>query len=194
MSKKGLLVVYSGFSGVGKGTIMKEMLKREESFRLSVSATTRAPRPGEVDGREYYFITKEKFLKMIDNDEFLEYAQYADNYYGTPKKAVDDMLNEGYNVFLEIEVQGGLQIMEKCPDCLSIFIVPPSLEVLEQRLRGRGTETEEVIEKRMKAALVEQEYTSRYDFVVENDIVEKTVDDIINIVKTEKEKRNNYFS
>ena len=128
---------------------------------------------------------------MIDNDEFLEYAQYADNYYGTPKKAVEDMLNEGYNVFLEIEVQGGLQIMEKCPDCLSIFIVPPSLEVLEQRLRGRGTETEEVIEKRMKAALVEQEYTSRYDFVVENDIVEKTVDDIINIVKKEKEKRNN---
>ena len=191
MSKKGLLVVYSGFSGVGKGTIMKEMLKREESFRLSVSATTRAPRPGEVDGREYYFITKEKFLKMIDNDEFLEYAQYADNYYGTPQKAVEDMLNEGYNVFLEIEVQGGVQIMEKCPDCLSIFIVPPSLEVLEQRLRGRGTETEEVIEKRMKAALVEQEYTSRYDFVVENDIVEKTVDDIINIVKKEKEKRNN---
>ena len=191
MSKKGLLVVYSGFSGVGKGTIMKEMLKREESFRLSVSATTRAPRPGEVDGREYYFITKEKFLSMIDNDEFLEYAQYADNYYGTPQKAVEDMLNEGYNVFLEIEVQGGVQIMEKCPDCLSIFIVPPSLEVLEQRLRGRGTETEEIIEKRMKTALVEQGYTSQYDFVVENDIVEKTVDDIINIVKTEKEKRNN---
>ena len=191
MSKKGLLVVYSGFSGVGKGTIMKEMLKREESFRLSVSATTRAPRPGEVDGREYYFITKEKFLSMIDNDEFLEYAQYADNYYGTPQKAVEDMLNEGYNVFLEIEVQGGVQIMEKCPDCLSIFIVPPSLEVLEQRLRGRGTETEEGIEKRMKTALVEQGYTSQYDFVVENDIVEKTVDDIINIVKTEKEKRNN---
>lgn len=191
MSNRGLLVVYSGFSGVGKGTVMKEMLKREESFRLSVSATTREPRPGEVDGREYYFLTKEKFLEMIEKDEFLEYAQYADNYYGTPKKAVEDMLNEGYNVFLEIEVQGGLQIMEKCPDCLSIFIVPPSLEVLEQRLRGRGTETEEVIEKRMKAALVEQEYTSRYDFVVENDIVEKTVDDIINIVKKEKEKRNN---
>lgn len=191
MSKKGLLVVYSGFSGVGKGTIMKEMLKREETFRLSVSATTRAPRSGEVDGREYYFITKEKFLKMIDKDEFLEYAQYADNYYGTPKKAVEDMLNEGYNVFLEIEVQGGLQIMEKCPDCLSIFIVPPSLEVLEQRLRGRGTETEEVIEKRMKAALDEQKYTSRYDFVVKNDIVEDAVNDVINIVKTEKEKRNN---
>ena len=191
MSNRGLLVVYSGFSGVGKGTIRKEMLKREGSFRPSVSATTREPRPGEVDGREYYFLTKEKFLEMIEKDEFLEYAQYADNYYGTPKKAVEDMLNEGYNVFLEIEVQGGLQIMEKCPDCLSIFIVPPSLEVLEQRLRGRGTETEEVIEKRMKTALVEQGYTSQYDFVVENDIVEKTVDDIINIVKTEKEKRNN---
>ena len=191
MSKKGLLVVYSGFSGVGKGTVMKEMLKREETFRLSVSATTREPRPGEVDGREYYFLTKEKFLEMIEKDEFLEYAQYADNYYGTPKKAVEDMLNEGYNVFLEIEVQGGLQIMEKCPDCLSIFIVPPSLEVLEQRLRGRGTETEEVIEKRMKAALDEQKYTSRYDFVVKNDIVEDAVNDVINIVKTEKEKRNN---
>ena len=190
MSKRGLLVVYSGFSGVGKGTIMKEMLSREESFKLSVSATTRAPRPGEVDGREYYFITKEKFLSMIDNDEFLEYAQYADNYYGTPKKAVEDMLDEGYNVFLEIEVQGGVQIMEKCPDCISIFIVPPSLEVLEERLRGRGTETEEVIEKRMKTALVEQGYIPKYEFVVKNDLLEDAVNDVINIVKTEKEKRN----
>lgn len=190
MSKRGLLVVYSGFSGVGKGTIMKEMLKREETFRLSVSATTRAPRPGEVDGREYYFITKEKFLSMIDNDEFLEYAQYADNYYGTPKKAVEDMLDEGYNVFLEIEVQGGVQIMEKCPDCISIFIVPPSLEVLEERLRGRGTETQEVIEKRMKTALVEQGYIPKYEFVVKNDLLEDAVNDVINIVKTEKEKRN----
>lgn len=185
-----MLVVYSGFSGVGKGTIMKEMLKREETFRLSVSATTRAPRPGEVDGREYYFITKEKFLGMIDNDEFLEYAQYADNYYGTPKKAVEDMLDEGYNVFLEIEVQGGVQIMEKCPDCISIFIVPPSLEVLEERLRGRGTETQEVIEKRMKTALVEQGYIPKYEFVVKNDLLEDAVNDVINIVKTEKEKRN----
>ena len=190
MSKRGLLVVYSGFSGVGKGTIMKEMLSREESFKLSVSATTRAPRPGEVDGREYYFITKEKFLSMIDNDEFLEYAQYADNYYGTPKKAVENMLDEGYNVFLEIEVQGGVQIMEKCPDCISIFIVPPSLEVLEERLRGRGTETEEVIEKRMKTALVEQGYIPKYEFVVKNDLLEDAVNDVINIVKTEKEKRN----
>ena len=190
MSKRGLLVVYSGFSGVGKGTIMKEMLSMEESFKLSVSATTRAPRPGEVDGREYYFITKEKFLSMIDNDEFLEYAQYADNYYGTPKKAVEDMLDEGYNVVLEIEVQGGVQIMEKCPDCISIFIVPPSLEVLEERLRGRGTETEEVIEKRMKTALVEQGYIPKYEFVVKNDLLEDAVNDVINIVKTEKEKRN----
>ncbi|MGN1131333.1 MAG: guanylate kinase [Ruminococcus sp.] len=190
MSNRGLLVVYSGFSGVGKGTIMKEMLKREESFKLSVSATTREPRPGEVDGREYHFLTREKFLEMIEKDEFLEYAQYADNYYGTPKKAVEDMLNEGYNVFLEIEVQGGVQIMEKCPDCLSIFIVPPSLEVLEQRLRGRGTETEEVIEKRMKAALDEQEYIPKYQFVVKNDLVEDAVQEVINIVKTEKEKRN----
>ncbi|MGN0475982.1 MAG: guanylate kinase [Ruminococcus sp.] len=190
MSNRGLLVVYSGFSGVGKGTIMKEMLSREESFKLSVSATTREPRPGEVDGREYHFLTKEKFLEMIEKDEFLEYAQYADNYYGTPKKAVEDMLDEGYNVFLEIEVQGGVQIMEKCPDCISIFIVPPSLEVLEQRLRGRGTETEEVIEKRMKTALVEQEYIPKYEFVVKNDLLEDAVNDVINIVKTEKEKRN----
>lgn len=190
MSNRGLLVVYSGFSGVGKGTIMKEMLSREESFKLSVSATTREPRPGEVDGREYHFLTKEKFLEMIEKNEFLEYAQYADNYYGTPKKAVEDMLDEGYNVFLEIEVQGGVQIMEKCPDCISIFIVPPSLEVLEQRLRGRGTETEEVIEKRMKTALVEQEYIPKYEFVVKNDLLEDAVNDVINIVKTEKEKRN----
>lgn len=191
MNKKGLLVVFTGCAGVGKGTVMKTMLQKEESFRLSVSATTRNPRPGEVHGREYFFVTKEEFRNMIDNNEFLEYATYVDNYYGTPKKAVEEMLNKGYNVFLEIEVQGGVQVKELCPDCVSLFLVPPSMEELENRLRGRGTETEEVIKKRMARAKEEMALTDTYDFVVENDVVEETADKIIELIKSEQTKRNN---
>ena len=174
MNNKGLLIIYSGFSGVGKGTIMKEM-----------------PRPGEVNGREYYFISKEEFEEMIKNDEFFEYAQYSDNYYGTPKKPVEEMLEKGLDVFLEIEVQGGLQMMDKRPDALSIFIVPPSLEELESRLRGRNTETEEVIEKRLSAVEFEKQFVPKYDVKVVNDKVEDAVNQVIDIVKKEKEKRNN---
>lgn len=191
MSKKGLLVVYTGCSGVGKGTIMKKLLQKESNFRLSVSATTRSPRPGETHGKEYFFVSREEFKEMIDNNKFLEYAQYADNFYGTPKDAVEEMLNHGYNVFLEIEVQGGLQILKKCPDCLSIFIVPPSMEELEHRLRGRGTEPNDVIEKRMEAAKTEMTFTNHYDYVVMNDNVDIAVDEIISLVKKEQEKRNN---
>lgn len=191
MSKKGLLVVYTGCSGVGKGTIMKKLLQKESNFRLSVSATTRSPRPGETHGKEYFFVSREEFKEMIDNNKFLEYAQYADNIYGTPKDAVEEMLNHGYNVFLEIEVQGGLQILKKCPDCLSIFIVPPSMEELEHRLRGRGTEPNDVIEKRMEAAKTEMTFTNHYDYVVMNDNVDIAVDEIISLVKKEQEKRNN---
>ena len=191
MNNKGLLIIYSGFSGVGKGTIMKEMLKKEDNFRLSVSATTRKPRPGEVNGREYYFISKEEFEEMIKNDEFFEYAQYSDNYYGTPKKPVEEMLKKGLDVFLEIEVQGGLQMMDKRPDALSIFIVPPSLEELESRLRGRNTETEEVIKKRLSAVEFEKQFVPKYDVKIVNDKVEDAVNQVIDIVKKEKEKRNN---
>ena len=164
MNNKGLLIIYSGFSGVGKGTIMKEMLKKEDNFRLSVSATTRAPRPGEVNGREYYFISKDEF---------------------------EEMLKKGLDVFLEIEVQGGLQMMDKRPDALSIFIVPPSLEELESRLRGRNTETEEVIKKRLSAVEFEKQFVPKYDVKVVNDKVEDAVNQVIDIVKKEKEKRNN---
>ena len=190
MSKKGLLVVYTGCSGVGKGTIMKEMLQKESSLRLSVSATTRDPRPGETHGKEYFFVSREEFKEMINNNKFLEYAQYADNFYGTPKDAVEEMLNQGLNVILEIEVQGGLQVLEKCPDCLSIFIVPPSMEELENRLRGRGTEPNDVIEKRMEAAKTEMTFTNRYDYVVMNDKVDTAVEEIISLIKKEQDKRN----
>ncbi|MCH5202534.1 MAG: guanylate kinase [Oscillospiraceae bacterium] len=190
MNKKGLLVVYTGCSGVGKGTIMKEMLQKESSLRLSVSATTRDPRPGETHGKEYFFVSREEFKEMINNNKFLEYAQYADNFYGTPKDAVEEMLNQGLNVILEIEVQGGLQVLEKCPDCLSIFIVPPSMEELENRLRGRGTEPNDVIEKRMEAAKTEMTFTNRYDYVVMNDKVDTAVEEIISLIKKEQDKRN----
>lgn len=193
MSNRGLLIIYSGFSGVGKGTIMKEMLKQEKNFRLSVSATTRSPRPGEENGREYYFISKDEFETMIENNEFFEYAQYSDNYYGTPKKPVEEMLEQGLDVFLEIEVQGGLQMMEKRPDALSIFIVPPSIEELEARLRGRNTESEEVIQKRLSAVEYEKQFVSKYNVTVMNDKVSDAVNQVIDIVKKEKEKRNNNF-
>jgi guanylate kinase len=182
--------VYTGCAGVGKGTVMKNILAKEDSFRLSVSATTRNPRKGEVNGREYFFVTKDEFKAMIEKDEFLEHACYVDNFYGTPKKAVEDMLNSGYNVFLEIEVQGGVQVKKLCPDCLSIFIVPPSMEELESRLRGRGTETEDVILKRMETAKGEMKYKNSYDYVVMNDDIDRVADEIISIVKSEQEKRN----
>lgn len=182
MSSKGKLIVYTGASGVGKGTVMKEILKKDETVRLSVSATTRAPRPEDIEGVTYFFVTKEEFEARIAQNDFLEYAQYCDNYYGTPKKAVEEMLNEGINVMLEIEVQGGLQIMEKCPDCTSIFIMPPSNEELERRLRGRGTEDEETILERLKTAKTEMTFADKYDYVVVNDYIEKAADEIIKII------------
>lgn len=182
MSSKGKLIVYTGASGVGKGTIMKELLAKDPTVRLSVSATTRSPRPGEENGREYFFVTKDDFKKMISDDGFLEYAPYCDNYYGTPKDAVEEMLEQGLNVMLEIEVKGGLQVIEKCPDCTSIFIMPPSNEELERRLRGRGTETEEVILKRLETAKTEMSFAKEYQYTVVNDDVEKAAEEIIKII------------
>ncbi|MEE1318077.1 MAG: guanylate kinase [Ruminococcus sp.] len=183
--KRGTLVLYTGSSGVGKGTIMQELLKRDNNIRLSVSNTTRAPRDGEIDGVHYNFVTREQFEKLISEDGYLEYAQYCDNYYGTPKKQVEDMLEQGYNVFLEIEVQGGLQIMEKYPDVLSIFILPPSVEVLEKRLRNRGTEDEETISKRLAEAKNEIAVKDKYKFNVVNDELEKAVDEVLEILHKE---------
>lgn len=184
--KKGMLVLYTGSSGVGKGTIMQELLKRDKNIRLSVSNTTRPPREGEIDGVHYNFVTKEQFESLIQKDGYLEYAEYCGNYYGTPKQQVEDLLNQGYDVFLEIEVCGGLQIMKKYPDVLSIFVLPPSLDTLEKRLRRRGTEDEETILKRLGEAKREIECSEKYKYVVVNDKLEDAVDEILDIVKKAK--------
>ena len=184
-NKKGKLFVYAGASGVGKGTIMKELLKRNETIKLSVSATTRSPREGEVHGREYFFVTKDKFEEMINNNGFLEYAQYCDNYYGTPKDYVEEQLEKGYNVFLEIELQGAQNVLKLRPDVVSIFILPPSVEELERRLRDRGTETEEAILKRLSQAKVEMDHAKMYQYTVINDDLEKAIEEVLDIVRKE---------
>lgn len=184
--KRGMLVLYTGSSGVGKGTIMQELLKRDKNIRLSVSNTTRPPREGEIDGVHYNFVTKEKFESLIQKDGYLEYAEYCGNYYGTPKQQVEDLLSQGYDVFLEIEVCGGLQIMEKYPNVLSIFVLPPSIDTLEKRLRRRGTEDEETILKRLGEAKREIECSEKYKYVVVNDRLEDAVDEILDILKKEK--------
>lgn len=189
-NKRGTLVLYTGSSGVGKGTLMERLLDADKSIRLSVSNTTRKPRKGEIDGVHYNFVTEEEFVDLINKDGYLEYAKYCENYYGTPKKQVEDMLDEGYNVFLEIEVQGGLQIMEKYPDVLSIFILPPSMESLERRLRRRGTEDEETIQKRLEAAKEEMQYKDRYKYNVINGDLDVAVNEILDILHKEIENNN----
>lgn len=186
-NKRGTLVLYTGSSGVGKGTLMERLLDADKSIRLSVSNTTRKPRKGEIDGVHYNFVTEEEFEDLINKDGYLEYAKYCENYYGTPKKQVDDMLDQGYNVFLEIEVQGGLQIMEKYPDILSIFILPPSMESLERRLRRRGTEDEETIQKRLEAAKEEMQYKNKYKYNVVNGDLDVAVNEILDILHKEIE-------
>ena len=185
MNKKGILTVVSGFSGAGKGTIMKELLKKYDKYALSVSATTRAPRPGETDGREYFFKTKEEFEKMIAQDELIEYASYVNNYYGTPKAYVEEQLVAGKDVILEIEIQGALKVKEKMPDTLLLFITPPSVEELRKRLVGRGTETMEVIESRLKRAGEEAEGMDRYDYLIVNDKLDICVEDVHEIIRGE---------
>lgn len=186
-NKRGTLVLYTGSSGVGKGTLMERLLDADKSIRLSVSNTTRKPRKGEIDGVHYNFVTEEEFEDLINKDGYLEYARYCENYYGTPKKQVDDLLDNGYNVFLEIEVQGGLQIMEKYPDILSIFILPPSMESLERRLRRRGTEDEETIQKRLEAAKEEMQYKDKYKYNVVNSDLDVAVNEILDILHKEIE-------
>ena len=184
--KRGMLVLYTGSSGVGKGTIMQELLKRDSNIRLSVSNTTRPQREGELDGVHYNFVTKEQFESLIQKDGYLEYAEYCGNYYGTPKQQVEDMLGQGYDVFLEIEVCGGLQIMEKYPDVLSIFVLPPSMDTLEKRLRDRNTEDEETILERLGQAKREIGCKDKYKYVVVNDNLDDAVDEILDILKKAK--------
>lgn len=185
---RGLLIILSGPSGVGKGTV-REMLFKDESLNLaySISMTTRLPRPNERDGIDYFFVTKEEFEKNIETGLLLEYAQFVGNYYGTPKNYVEELLNNGKNVVLEIEVQGALQVMSKCPEALTIFLVPPSFEELEKRIRGRRTEKEEVIKERLNKARKELETKDNYKYVVVNDEVLKAKEAIANIIKTNLE-------
>ena len=187
--KKGLLIVFSGLSGVGKGTILKELMPMEDlNLAYSVSMTTRAPREGEVEGVNYFFVTKKRFLEAIRNGELLEHARFVDNDYGTPKKYVEEMREQGKNVILEIEIKGAKQIMKKCPDALSIYIVPPSIEELERRLRERGTEDEETIMKRISKAKKEMKDTAFYEHVVCNDVLEVAVQEVREIRLNEMNK------
>ena len=186
MNKKGLLLVVSGPSGVGKGTICKEYLKTYDDCTLSVSATTRAPREGEKDGESYFFLTHEQFRKKIDEGGFLEHAVFCENYYGTPKDAVIKMLESGKNVILEIEVQGALQVRSHYPEAVFVFVIPPSTDELENRLRGRGTESDEVILKRLERARAEFKFVEKYNYVLENDTVENAVERLHSIITAEK--------
>ncbi len=183
---KGLVIVVSAPSGGGKGTILKELFKRNTNMKFSVSATTRNPRPGEVDGQSYYFTDKKHFEELIAEGKMLEHAEYCGNYYGTPKEPIEKAVAEGYDIVLEIEVQGGAQIKKKIPDCVSVFITPPSMKVLERRLRNRGTETDEVIKNRLNTALQEIPRAKDYDYIVVNDELEKAVDELEAIIKAEK--------
>ena len=192
---KGVLTVVSGFSGAGKGTVMKRLIQKYDDYALSISVTTRKPREGERDGIEYFFKTKEEVETMIKNDEFLEYARYVDNYYGTPRFYVEEMLAKGKNVILEIEIQGAMQIKAKNPEAVLIFVTPPSFEELRNRLVGRGTETADVIESRLRRASEEAEGMSSYDYILVNDQVEDCVDRLHQIILSERAKaqRNEEF-
>ncbi len=184
--RKGILLILSGFAGSGKGTIVKELTKRYDNYALSVSATTRSPRPGEEDGRDYFFRTRDEFERMIDADELLEHAEYVGNYYGTPKKYVEEMLNAGRDVILEIEQQGALLVKEKCPDAALMFVMPPSVKEVYNRLKKRGTETEEVIMKRMRQGANEAHVIEKYDFLIINDDLETCIEEVHNTVQCAK--------
>ncbi|MBQ8663648.1 MAG: guanylate kinase [Eubacterium sp.] len=191
MKQKGQLIIMSGFSGAGKGTITRALLDTyQDEYALSISATTRAPREGEQEGVHYFFLAKDAFEQMISEGAFLEYAQYVGNYYGTPKKYVEDQLELGKNVILEIEIQGALQVKKMMPEALLLFITPPSAKELEARLRGRGTETEEVIASRMARAIQEAEGCEVYDYLVINDNLEQCISHIHQIIQSEKSKMN----
>ncbi len=189
MEKKGFLIVISGFSGAGKGTVVKKLVEKH-GYSLSVSATTRAPREGEVDGREYYFKTEQEFQSLIDYNGLIEWAKYVENYYGTPRKFVEEEMAAGRDVILEIEVQGAMNIKEQYPDAVLLFVTAPSADALEARLRGRGTETDEVIAKRLKRAAEESQDMNVYDYIVVNDDLDECVETVHSIIRAGKCKRS----
>ena len=192
---KGILVVVSGFSGSGKGTVMKRLMEKYDNYALSVSVTTRNPRPGEKDGEAYFFRTKEEFEQLIREDGLIEYAQYVENYYGTPRKYVEEQLSAGKDVILEIEIQGAMKIKEKISDTVLVFVTPPTIRELKNRLVGRGTETQAVIESRLRRAAEEAEGIESYDYLLVNDVVENCVDELHEIILSERRRaeRNGEF-
>ncbi len=175
VSPKNNLIIFTGPSGVGKGTIVNRLFEELTDIEFSISCTTREKRPGEKEGEDYFYKTREEFQQMIEQDAFLEWAEFVGNYYGTPRNFVVDTLASGKDVFLEIEVQGALQVMQKCPEALSIFLIPPSLEELEARLRKRGTEKEDVLQKRLAKAQEEMKFTGKFKYTVVNDDVDQAV-------------------
>jgi guanylate kinase len=184
MDRKGIIIVVSGFSGVGKGTIMKQLVAQYDRYALSVSATTRDPRPGEENGREYFFISNDEFEKLIEENGLIEHAGYVNHYYGTPRKFVEDRLSEGKDVILEIEIQGALQIRKQYPDAVLLFVMPPSAQELRNRLVGRGTETAEVIEQRLNRAREESVGIEEYDYIVINDDLDECVKRVNSIIES----------
>ena len=183
MNKRGILAIISGFSGAGKGTVVNKLLEKD-NYAVSISATTREPRQGEVDGKNYFFKSRDEFENMIENNQLIEYAEYVGNYYGTPRDYVFKKLEEGYDVILEIEMQGARKVKEKFPETALIFITPPSADELKKRLVGRGTETIEQIDKRMSRAVDECDYMNKYDYIVVNDDLDECVDEIHRLLQS----------
>lgn len=195
MNKKGILVVVSGFAGSGKGTVMKELLSRYDNYSLSISATTRTPRPGETNGKEYFFKSRDEFEEMIDRGEFIEFAKYVNNYYGTPQKYVKEQLDLGKDVILEIEIQGALQIKSKYPDTLLLFLTPPDVDTLKKRLVDRGTEDIDTIHARLRRACEEVEFVDKYDYILVNMEIDECVSKVHSIIQNEHHRtfRNSEF-
>lgn len=188
MKERGVLAIVSGFSGAGKGTVMKALMGKYDNYALSISATTRAPRVGEENGREYFFKTVEEFEKMIEEDQLIEYANYVGNYYGTPKAYVESKLDEGKDVILEIELQGAMKVKEKMPDTVLIFITPPTATELKNRLVGRGTEDEATVNARLKRASEEAGYMEKYDYLLINDDLDTCVRELHELIQSEHSK------
>ncbi len=195
MIDKGILIVISGFTGAGKGTLIKRLISDYDDYALSVSMTTRSPRPGEKDGVDYFFVTKEEFEKTIEEGGLVEYAQYVGNYYGTPKKYVEEQLELGKDVILEIEIQGAMKIRERFPEALLLFVMPPSVEELRNRLIKRATETADVIDKRLKRAVEESEGIDEYEYIVINDDLDQCEKELHALIRAAHyaAKRNTVF-
>ena len=191
MSEQGILVVISGFSGAGKGTLLKAMMEKYHNYALSISATTRSPREGEQNGKEYFFVNRESFEKMIEEGQLIEYAQYVNNYYGTPRQYVFQQMADGKDVILEIEIQGALKIKEQFPEALLLFVMPPNADELKRRLVGRGTETTEVIEARLHRAQEEASGIDSYDYILINDNLEQCVEDMHQLIQAQHNRVSN---